>query len=249
MKLVISSLATLALSSTLFAGAHGTHWGYTGHESSAYWGDLSPEYGTCKKGKNQSPINIVTTKVEHSTKKDIIDFHYVTPGIEVVNNGHTVQVNVENGSSIKVDGEVFLLKQFHFHTPSENQINGKNFPLEVHFVHVSKKNHLAVVSVMFKEGVDNPIIRKIWNKMPHKSGKSRSIYVDQEQINSMLPKDKSHYKFTGSLTTPPCSENVKWMVMKNQATISGSETREFLHTMHHHNNRPVQEINGRVISD
>ena len=133
-KLLVSSLATLALSATLFADAHGTHWGYTGHESSKYWGDLSPEYGTCKKGKNQSPINIVTSKVEHSTADDKLEFHYVTPGIEIINNGHTIQVNVEDGSSIKVDGEEFFLKQFHFHTLSENQINGKNFPLEIHFL-------------------------------------------------------------------------------------------------------------------
>ncbi len=248
-KLLISSFSAVALSASLFAGAHGTHWGYVGHDSAANWGDLSPAYGTCKKGKNQSPINIVTSKVKHSGLDDEIIFKYVTPAVEVVNNGHTVQLNVENGSSIKVDGEVFLLKQFHFHTPSENQINGKNFPLEVHFVHVSKKNHLAVVSVMFEEGVDNPVLRDIWDKMPHRAGKKGVIYLDKDEINSLLPKNKSHYKFTGSLTTPPCSENVKWMVMKNYSTISGPETREFLHTMHHENNRPVQEINGRVISD
>jgi len=248
-KLLISSLTAVALSSSLFAGAHGTHWGYQGHDSSSHWGDLTPEYGTCKKGKNQSPINIVTTKVEHSGHQDKIKFEYVTPATEIVNNGHTVQVNVDAGSSIKIDNEVFLLKQFHFHTPSENQINGKSFPLEVHFVHVSKQNHLAVVGVMFEEGVDNPILREIWEKMPHKVGHKATIFFSSEHINSILPDNREYYKFTGSLTTPPCSENVKWMVMKNYSYISGPEKREFLHNLHHENNRPVQEINGRVISD
>lgn len=249
MKLNKLIIASLSLSATLFAGAHGTHWGYTGHDQASHWGDLSPKYGTCKKGHNQSPINIVTTKVEHSGHQDKITFNYVTAGTEVVNNGHTIQVNVEAGSSITVGGETFLLKQFHFHTPSENQINGKNFPLEVHFVHVSKDNHLAVVGVLFEDGVDNPELRYIWEKMPHKAHREAPIFFSAEHVNNILPKNKDYYKFIGSLTTPPCSENVKWMVMKNYSTISGPEVREFLHTLHFENNRPVQEINSRVISD
>ncbi len=249
MKLNKLMLASLSLSATLFAGAHGTHWGYEGHDSASHWGELSQKYGTCKKGKNQSPINIVTSKVEHSGHQDKIHFNYVTAGTEIVNNGHTIQVNVDAGSSITVHGKEYLLKQFHFHTPSENQINGKNFPLEAHFVHVSKGGDLAVVGVLFEDGVDNPELRYIWEKMPHKAHREAPIFFSAEHVNNILPKNKDYYKFIGSLTTPPCSENVKWMVMKNYSTISGPEVREFLHTLHFENNRPVQEINSRVISD
>ena len=249
MKLNKLIIASLSLSATLFAGAHGTEWGYEGHNSAENWGDLTPEYGKCKTGKNQSPINIITTEVKHSDHQSAINFNYVTPAVEIVNNGHTVQLNIEKGSSITVNGKEYLLKQFHFHTPSENQINGENFPLEAHFVHVSKDGNLAVVGVLFNEGVENPVIRDIWRKMPLKKHAKKEIYLDQDDINALLPDKRDYYSFTGSLTTPPCSENVRWMVMKNYATVSSPETREFLHTLHFENNRPVQEINSRVISD
>ena len=249
MKLKKLLLSSILVANTLFAGAHGTEWGYEGHNSAENWGDLTPEYGKCKSGKNQSPINIITTEVKHSDHQNAITFKYETPAVEIINNGHTVQLNIEKGSSITVNGTTYLLKQFHFHTPSENQVNGENFPLEAHFVHVSDAGNLAVVGVLFNEGVENPTIKNIWRKMPLKKDGKSDIYIDQDDINALLPVKRDYYSFTGSLTTPPCSENVKWMVMKNYATVSGPEVREFLHTLHFENNRPVQEINSRVISD
>ena len=247
-KMLFSSVCIVVLGSSVFGDAHGTHWGYDGHESAVHWGDLVPEYGTCKKGHNQSPVNIVTKKVKH-THHEAIKFNYVSDATEIINNGHTIQLNVEHGSSIFVHGEEFFLKQFHFHTPSENQIDGKHFPLEVHFVHVSKNNHLAVVGVMFEEGEDNPCIREIWDEMPHNIDQKKLIQFSAEKINTMLPKDKSYYEFIGSLTTPPCTENVKWIVLKNYAKISTPEAREFLHTMHHENSRPIQDLYNRIIED
>jgi len=240
-------LGSLFIASSLLAGSHSTHWGYTGHEGPSNWGDLDSKYSMCKAGSSQSPINIAKKVIVDADDLQKIGFDYKTGAQSVVNNGHTIQVNVKDGSSINVDGIEFSLKQFHFHTPSENQIEGQNFPLEAHFVHASKDGKLAVVAVMFEDGKENPIIKKIWNKMPHKAGNSAGCGLSSKVINDILPKDKDYYRFSGSLTTPPCSEGVRWLVMKNYSHISAAQTKEFLELFHHANNRPVQPINARKV--
>ncbi len=247
MKLNKVLLGSLFLASSLLAGGHSTHWGYTGHEDPSNWGDLDSKYTMCKDGSSQSPINISKSVTIETKGLEKIIFNYKTGASEVVNNGHTVQVNIKDGSSITVDGINFSLKQFHFHTPSENQIEGQNFPLEAHFVHASKDGKLAVVAVMFEDGKENPVLKKIWNKMPHKAGGNVTCGVSSKVVNSILPKDKSYYRFNGSLTTPPCSEGVRWLVMKNYSYISSTQTKEFLELFHHANNRPIQAINARKV--
>lgn len=247
MKLISVISATLLLTASLMADVHTTHWGYTGHEGPENWGDLDGNYTMCKAGASQSPVNISESVALHTKDLKPITFNYTTDASEIINNGHTVQVNVKPGSSITVDGIEFELKQFHFHTPSENQIEGKNFPLEAHFVHASKDGKLAVVAVMFEDGAENPIIKKLWSKMPHKSEGKNSCGLPTKLINDILPKEKDYYRFSGSLTTPPCSEGVRWMVMKHYDTISAEQTKEFLELFHHTNNRPVQPLNAREI--
>jgi len=240
-------LGSLFVASSLLASSHATHWGYTGHEGPANWGDLDAKYTMCKAGSSQSPINIAKSVTVESKGLEKIAFDYKTGASEVVNNGHTVQVNIKDGSSITVDGIEFALKQFHFHTPSENQIQGQNFPLEAHFVHASKDGKLAVVAVMFEDGKENPVLKQIWSKMPHEAGKTATCGLSSKVINSILPKEKAYYRFNGSLTTPPCSEGVRWLVMKNYSHISAAQTKEFLELFHHANNRPVQSINARKV--
>lgn len=246
-KILTSTIAAALLSSMLFAGDHGTHWGYTGHEGPENWGNLSADYSLCKSGNSQSPINISKSVIVTTEGLQKIEFDYKTPASEVINNGHTIQVNIKDGSSIKIDGIKFSLKQVHFHTPSENQIEGKNFPLEAHFVHASEKGELAVVALMFEDGKENQIIEKIWNKMPHEAGAKAGCGLSAELINNLLPKDKSYYRFNGSLTTPPCSEGVRWLVLQNYSSISKEQTKEFLDIFHHENNRPIQPINARKV--
>jgi len=247
MKFNKTILSSVLLASSLFAGVHHSHWGYTGHEDPSHWGDLDPKYAECKLGGSQSPININKDIIVETKGLAPINFHYTTSAASVINNGHSVQVNIKPGSFIKIDGKEFELKQFHFHTPSENQIDGKNFPLEAHFVHQAKDGSLAVVAVMFEDGKANAIINKIWKKMPHKAGEKAACSLPAEMINALLPKDKEYYRFDGSLTTPPCSEGVRWFVLKDYSEVSKDEVDEFLHTLHHPNNRPVQPINARKV--
>jgi carbonic anhydrase len=198
----------------------------------------------CAIGMNQSPINI-TASVDADLPA--IGFDYGTSPAEILNNGHTVQVNVENGSSITVDGHKYALKQYHFHTPSENHIAGKDFPLEAHFVHADDEGNLAVVGVMFEEGAENAELAQLWAKMPMKEGERNILDGEAKELTKLLPADHEYYRFNGSLTTPPCSEGVKWMVMKEPLSISKAQVEKFSHAVHGANNRPVQPLNARVI--
>ena len=243
-----SSKESIIKEATKHTTSHTSHWGYTGHTNPSAWGELSAKYFMCKEGKNQSPINIVVSDDKHTNLADII-FSYKAPSNSVINNGHTVQVNINAGSAIMIDGKNFELKQFHFHSPSENEINGKHFPLEAHFVHLDKEGNIAVVALMFQEGKQNEALEKVWQKLPLKAEEKTALTLDANEVNALLPQSRAYYRFDGSLTTPPCSEGVRWFVLKEPVTISKEQVEKFLHTMHHPNNRPIQPLNARKVLD
>ena len=246
-KSLLKNVATLSLIISGLSANEASHWGYTGHNDPNHWGELSEKYKMCSDGKNQSPINIVPEVLVATKGLEPIKFDYKAKSTEVVNNGHTIQVNFEHGSIITIDGKEFELKQFHFHTPSENQINGKNFPLEGHFVHLDNEGNITVVAVMFDESKkDNDLLEKIWNAMPTEEAK-KPFVISANDLKAILPDNKSYYRFDGSLTTPPCSEGVRWLVLKESVKLSHHEVEEFLHVMHHSNNRNVQKINARKV--
>lgn len=220
---------------------HGIHWGYQGEVGPAAWTKLKQEFASCA-GKNQSPINVAGT-IDAQLKP--VAFNYKAGGTEVVNNGHTIQVNYEPGNGISMDGTQFELKQFHFHSPSENQINGKSFPLEGHLVHADKDGNLAVVAVMFDLGAANPAVGAAWGQMPKAEGKA--ALPAKVSASSLLPADRDYFRYNGSLTTPPCSEGVRWVVMKKPMTISKEQLEAFKTTLGFDNNRPVQAVNARPV--
>ena len=221
---------------------HKVHWGYEGEGAPEHWGDIDPRFTTCKNGVNQSPIDL-TGFIE--SELPAITFNYHLNSSDILNNGHAIQINVKEGSNINIDGIDFTLKQFHFHNPSENNINGKSFPLEAHFVHASTDGKLAVVAVMFEEGAENKALAELWASMPQNIGDKTPI--DAKNLDALLPKDRDYYRFDGSLTTPPCTEGVRWLVMKKYVTLSKAQIETFKKVMHHQNNRPIQNINARLI--
>ena len=230
----------LLLSNAVFS-AEGVHWEYSGEAGPDNWAKLSPEFGACN-GKNQSPINLagfIEAELEQIT------FNYKAGTSEVLNNGHTVQINAVPGSSISIDGIQFDLKQFHFHAPSENLINGKSYPMEAHLVHADKDGNLAVVAVMFTEGEINKGLEKAWGQMPE-AGMKQAL-ASSISPTEILPPHRNYYRFNGSLTTPPCSEGVRWLVMKHSISASKEQIEKFAHVMHHPNNRPVQQVNARPV--
>lgn len=222
------------------------HWSYSGSEGPEYWGDLSTDFSTCKTGSNQSPVDIKGNLLD--AKLPPIDFKYnmLTPNT-IVNNGHTVQVNMWSGGEITVDGIKFKLKQFHFHTPSENKINGQSFPLEAHFVHLSENNEIAVVAMLYIPGADDPTLRNLWENLPMNTGDS--IKLKSKTLKSLELEDKlaNYYRFNGSLTTPPCTEGVRWIVMKQPFSVSKAQVDKLQLALKQANNRPVQPLNARVI--
>ena len=235
-----ATLAGMLLATQAFAGEK---WGYTGKEGPEHWAELSPAYALCGSGRNQSPVNL-DQMIEAELPP--ITFEYGGQVTEVVNNGHTIKANYAPGSAIKANGKTYELKQFHFHSPSENTIAGKSFPMEAHFVHAAKDGSLAVVAVMMETGEASPAIEKLWSRMPQTPGRTATL-KETVTAESLLPDDRDHYRFNGSLTTPPCTEGVLWLVMKKPITISEAQLKAFQKVMKHPNNRPVQPLNARAV--
>ena len=242
-SIVISLLSAGIGFSSLAMSEDKVHWSYSGQDGPEHWGSLAEKFSVCTTGKNQSPVNL-TGMIESDLKAIKID--YKDGGNKVLNNGHTIQVNYAPGSTITLDGHSFELKQFHFHSPSENTIEGRSYPLEAHFVHADPDGNLAVIAVMFEEGKENAELEKAWAHMPEQAGEPQDL---KAMVNAevLLPKQHDYYRFNGSLTTPPCSEGVWWLVMKNSDTASKAQIEKFTHVMHHANNRPLQAINARMI--
>lgn len=246
MKKLIWGLLCCCAGSVSYANNE-VHWGYQGEVSAEHWGALSDQYQLCATGKNQSPINIQGTY--HSTDQHPIQIDYAENPENIVFNGHTVQVNAKNSQNNKVtiDGENYYLKQFHFHTPSENTIDGKQFPLEIHFVNANAQGQLTVLAVMVENGQANPEWTKLWKDFKAQENQTKPI-TSQIQLQNLLPTTREYYRFSGSLTTPPCSEGVNWIVYKNPITMSQDQIQMLQKVLNfQHNNRPVQVQNGRII--
>jgi carbonic anhydrase len=246
--LSLSFVATIILATGCTSNIKTQHkhtpWSYEGDSSPQYWEHLDEKYSICGKGSMQTPINIIPT---NNTDLLPLQLNYKTSAKNVINNGHSIQVNVLSGSNLLIDNQTYELKQFHFHTPSENNIQGNSYPLEAHFVHATQDGKLAVIAVMFEEGEENQILKKIWDKFPLKRDHHFSINLNADNIKSLLPSDKKYYKFMGSLTTPPCSENVKWIVLKDTMSISEKQVKQFFDIFGHPNNRLLQKRNDRII--
>ncbi len=235
-------IPALLLAAAPIHAANKTHWGYEGEAGPEHWAQLSPEFADCA-GKNQSPVDL---KDFVEAKLPPVRINYQSAR-EVVNNGHTIRVNYAgDGGNLVIDGQTFKLLQFHFHAPSENHISGKSFAMEAHLVHVNDQGELAVVAVMFEEGRENAELEKIWKAMPKHAGDKNPLPAGARAYQ-LLPANQDYYRFNGSLTTPPCTEGVRWLVMKNPITASAKQIKEFEHVMHHPNNRPIQSLNARMV--
>ncbi len=222
--------------------AEGPHWSYQGHGGPAEWGELDPAFATCQLGKLQSPIDIRGAK---AADLPAIKFDYKPSPLKVIDNGHSIQVNYAPGSSIDVGGTRYELVQFHFHKPSEEKIDGKAHAMVAHLVHKGADGKLAVVAVLLDDGGTNPTIDTIWKNLPQEKGKEVAVNATVDAA-TLLPADHGYYTFQGSLTTPPCSEDVRWFVLKTPLKIAGSEITAFgkIYPM---NARPSQPLNGRTL--
>jgi carbonic anhydrase len=219
------------------------HWSYSGHGGPTEWGGLDPSFAACSNGHVQSPIDIKDAK---QADLPALTFSYTAVPLNLIDNGHTVQVNYAAGSTLTVDRDVYTLKQFHFHHPSEEHVNGKGFDMVAHLVHADAAGHLAVVAVLFTRGAPNPLLDVLWKNLPNEKEKATEVAGVTVNVRDFLPADHGYYTYAGSLTTPPCSEGVKWIVMKTAVTASEAQLATFA-KLYPGDARPIQPANGREI--
>lgn len=221
-------------------GGHGgghAHWDYEGDMGPEQWGK---EFPTCAKGKSQAPLNIAGPFERSQT---VLAPAYKQGELEVTHNGHTIQVKGTQDSKLRIDSKPYELLQFHFHKPSEEQIDGKPMAMVIHFVHKNEDGNLAVLGVLVKEGNENPNIQTIWKNMPTQEGTNKPEGVRFNPAN-LLPREKDFWSYEGSLTTPPCTEGVRFYILKTPINMSREQITEFPFKK---NARPVQPLNGRMI--
>ena len=218
------------------------HWAYQGTAGPQTWGGLKPEFTLCGSGQRQSPIDI---RGGLAVDLDPVKFSYQATPFGVIDNGHTVQANVAQGNHIEIGGKRFDLVQFHFHRPSEERIDGSQFEMSLHLVHKDEQGRLAVVAVLMDKGQPQPAVQKVWNSLPLEKGEELAARTPLE-LAELLPTDRRYYTYMGSLTTPPCSEGVQWVVMRQPVSMS-PEQIELFARMYPMNARPVQQVSGRRI--
>ena len=232
-----------ALSIGQLAQAEGDHWAYKGHGGPPEWGSMSSGFAVCKLGKLQSPIDIRGAK---PADLPAIKFDYKPSALKIIDNGHSIQVNYAPGSSIDVGGARYELVQFHFHHPSEEKIDGKAHPMVAHLVHKNAEGKLAVVAVLLDKGGASELIDTVWRNIPAEKEKESVVADVTIDASKLLPDNRGYYTFQGSLTTPPCSEDVTWFVLKSPLKIADAEIAGFA-KLYPLNARPVQPLNGREI--
>jgi carbonic anhydrase len=216
---------------------HPSHWSYEQP------GKLDPAYSSCSLGRTQSPID-----VKDATPRDLpaLRIDYQDGLLNIIENGHTIQVNYAPGSTLSVGDKTYSLKQFHFHHPAEEHINGKSFPFVAHLVHADAEGHIAVMTVLFETGTANALIDRLWKNLPSEKDKANTLFFVCGQVRDLLPSERGYFSFKGSLTTPPCTEGVTWYVLQSHPTISPEQVKAFA-KIYPMNARPIQATNGREI--
>jgi carbonic anhydrase len=241
-RLTVAAAALCAGTAFAAEPGHAPHWSYEGKTAPNHWAELDPANGACSLSKEQSPIDIDDSKATHAALP-ALEFGYHPSAATVENNGHTVHVSLPPGSTLKVGDRTVQLLQFHFHTPSEEKINGKPYPMVAHFVHKGDDGKLSVVAVLFREGAANATLAPVLSALPAQGKPLKLAAFDPAPL---LPANRAYYKFAGSLTTPPCSDGVRWQVLKQPMELSPQQIAAF-RTLYPMNARPVQPLNGRLV--
>jgi carbonic anhydrase len=236
----IALLAALAAPALAAAAAR---WEYAGTHGPEHWGRLSAAWALCASGRNQSPVDLGGF-VDATLPP--VDFAYAASPGTTAHDGHTVQTSFTAAGAIEVAGHRFALRQVHFHAPSENHLAGRAFPLEAHLVHADAAGNLAVVAVFFAEGATNDALAALWQPLPAHAGEAHPLTAPFDPAR-LLPAARDAYWFSGSLTTPPCSEGVRWLVLKTPVTASPEQIETVRRALGHPNNRPLQPLYAREI--
>ncbi|WP_445144142.1 carbonic anhydrase [Dyella sp. Tek66A03] len=247
--------ATLVLSSASVSAAdqptppaHAHHWSYAGANGPGHWGSLDDADVACGKGEQQSPIDL-DSRTAKTGKSGKFHINYQPGAVTLLNNGHTVEAEVGDAAdTVTFEGASYRLAQFHFHAPSEHSIDGKHFPLEIHFVNKDAEGHITVVGVLVRAGAENKNLAAVFNALPaHETpAGEHADKPAQVDLAAVLPSEHKAFVYNGSLTTPPCTEGVHWIVLAQPVEMSRAQIGNFA-KIFHDNHRPLQKINGRQI--
>lgn len=239
-KLGLLLLLSIALTGQDHKSAH---WGYEGAGGPSHWADLNPEFALCGSGHHQSPIDI-----RNPQKADLppLQMDYKPSPLHIIDNGHTVMINYAPGSFLRVGDKQYELKQFHFHRPSEELIDGQSYDMSLHLVHADRQGNLAVVAILLQSGTENALVQELWSDLPKEKEQEEDLDNVQINVKALLPSDLRYYTFPGSLTTPPCTENVTWFVLAQPVTVSAAEIQRF-EKLYRHNARPTEPLFDRVV--
>lgn len=250
LSVMVASVGVLALPLSSDNWASPPHWSYSGESGPSHWSAMDPRFVACGNGKAQSPIDLESRDAK-SGKAGEFHIDYEKGAVALVNNGHTVQANVSDAKDTVVfDGDTYRLSQFHFHAPSEHVTDGTRFPLEIHFVNEDGRKRVAVVGVMVQLGKPNESLAPVLKSLPateteKSTNASPPVTVD---LASVLPHNHKAYVYTGSLTTPPCTEGVHWIVLTEPIQMSSDQIATFTR-LFPDNHRPLQKANGREIDN
>jgi carbonic anhydrase len=239
---IFLALLFLCLVASPVAASDPVHWGYDGDVGPEHWGALSPDFAACAEGREQSPVDIPATAPVNPPE---LRFDYRPSELNIVNNGHSIQVNYEPGSTLEAGGAVYELVQFHLHGLSEHTLNGAYTDMELHLVHKDAGGHIAVVGVMIEEGAHNPAYEPVLANMPAEEGDPLAVPGTKADASQLLPAEQSYYHYDGSLTTPPCTEGVAWFVLATPVELSTTQIAAF-RSLYDHNYRPVQPLYERT---
>lgn len=238
----LKAFAALALCPLCKPALAAEVWSYEGNNGPAKWGDVDAASKVCTIGQQQSPIDIVAPL---KSRLPPLKISWSKGADTIVNNGHTIQLNFAEGSTLNVGDAKYKLLQVHFHRPSEHMVAGKSFPMEAHFVHRAESGALAVVGVLMSTGKANAAFARVAGTMPTREGPP--VKADAGfNPNEMLPRKLSYYRYPGSLTTPPCSETVEWLLLSNPITVAETDVAAFA-KLYPLNARPVQRDNRRYV--
>lgn len=255
MKIKLLSVVFLAVASFVLGAcgakveephpvAEAPHWTYEGEDGPEHWDEIDSAFAVCGTGTSQSPINISAPNGKDLSN---ITFHYQPSEVNILNNGHTAQVNYDAGSYIELDGVRYDVAQFHYHAPSEHAIDGKLFAAEIHIVHKNADGQLAVVGILLQEGAENAAFSPFINNLPAEKSDVKDVGVTINATD-FLPAVQTTFRYSGSLTTPPCTEGVSWLVMTTPVEISSMQL-DTLDALFENNNRPIQELNDRPLAE
>lgn len=224
------------------AASDPVHWAYEGEAGPENWGELSPDFAACSTGTEQSPVDIAAGTTLNSGD---LAYNYQPSAVNILNNGHTIQVNYDAGSSLELDNDTYQLLQFHFHAHSENTLAGQPAPMEMHLVHQNAAGDLAVVGAWLESGSENAAFASVFDNLPPAESEAEAVASATVNVDELLPADRSYYRFNGSLTTPPCSEGVKWIMLSTPIELSADQLGAFT-AIFDNNYRPVQPLNERT---